>query len=268
MAAVIAEEVPTVVVHTEEPIEAGNHKTRQLNPINVNGDRFGSDSIVAQLGNLRISGDNEDNCIVVPQQPVVENTNGNGQLMQKICGRRVEDFVQHNNSVCVDFDSGAMQSDDIMNIVSEARDACKGADPEDDDDDQEEEEDDMQDDAEVNFRAKNDLPRESRRSEGDVVSGAAKEVLGKRVHNSKSMCDNDLRVDHLINKKDSMRIRFDDNGDAQIQKRDILHRKFYKSVDDELHKKAVASMNGKSQCMTLDRVFKKLRGQMRKLERG
>lgn len=76
---------------------------------------------------------------------------------------------------------------------------------------------------------------------------------------ARQLCDNDLIVDHLINKKDSMRIKFDDNGDAMIQKRTILHRKFYKSVDDELNKRG--SLN-KNQCVTFDRVFRKLREQI------
>lgn len=221
------------------------------------GDKFAPDTIVAKLSNLQISGDDRLNCFVVAKPDGADS----------VVAGQSDDWVQHNNSVCVDDDTGT--NSDLLAMVSEATSACEhdehndgeGTDEDDDDDDDEE---------------PDALPmprRQGRVSEGDGghvsgLGGHAQAVglgqLGKRAHNSKSMCDNDLLVDHLINKKDSMRIRFDQNGDAQIQKRDILHRKFYKSVDDELHKQAVASTSAKSQCMTLDRVFRKLRGQIRK----
>lgn len=273
------EEVAAVVHH--QPQFASN----QLDSIgigeNKSANKFGSDTIAAQLNSLQLSEGaadaKETNCVVVPQ-PVIVTTATDGRLggdgvgdqqqqqplrqnpsRLKIGRSALDDLLQHNNSVCVDFDSSA--NSDLMNIVSEA---AAG--------DTEEEEEEEEGDIDKVQSYQQQHPREARKSEGDggtLAGGGGGQMpaqIGKRVHNSKSMCDNDLRVDHLINKKDSMRIRFDDNGEAQIQKRDILHRKFYKSVDDELHKKTVASMSGgKSQCMTLDRVFKKLRGQIRKL---
>lgn len=279
--------------------------TNQLEPIN----KFGSDTIVAKLNNLHINGvgaaahDDEEqwnNCPSSPQTIIITDQGDDVDEEQEPedevpqskfptkfsrLGRNLDELVQHNNSVCVDFESSA--NSDLLNIVSEAAAAnrTREGDSEDEDDDDEGEVDELNDKVQTYQHQKQQKQlqlRENRKSEGDggVVirsqvnnkkeqeeenNEAPPALPGKRVHNSKSMCDNDLRVDHLINKKDSMRIRFDDNGEAQIQKRDILHRKFYKSVDDELHKKAVASMSsGKSQCMTLDRVFKKLRGQMRK----
>lgn len=248
-------------------------ETNQLNSIVVDGDKFGSDTIVAKLSNLRIS-DSPNG-----RAPKADDTgllllsvNGIGsQLKSKV---EEEDFsstssIQHNNSVCVDGD-GEDNNNELLAIVTEASHSNHN----------------INIDSVIN--RKKSSYRESRKSEGDgmnvarggeldrdedeveveVTTMADKELMPvKRAHTSKSMCDNDLIVDHLINKKDSMRIRFDDNGDALIQKRNILHRKFYKSVDDELHKKASRSssvQNNKNQCMTLDRVFKKLRESVRK----
>lgn len=224
--------------------------TNQLVPISGTANKFGSDTIAAKLSNLQMS-DNEDagsRGVALAAEPVITSDS------LSVVADCSDDFVQHNNSVCVDDDS------DLLAIVSEATiDACN----QEYSDDEEEEDGDVVSDPPLT------TVRQSRKSEGDGGSQSGPTLpVAKRVHNSKSMCDNDLLVDHLINKKDSMRIRFADNGDALIQKRNILHRKFYKSVDDELHKKAVASMGGKSQCMTLDRVFKKLRGQIRKCGEG
>ena len=250
-----------------ETIDNGQEeeKQRRSGRRQPSGDKFGSDTIVGQLNNLQlIGGDNadEEDDVVVPRsdcQPVITSLLVMDGQKKKATD---EDFIKHNNSVCVEEGMDSQLHSELLAIASNVEVL-------DEEDDETEEDELSREEASVGPVIQK--PRESRKSEGDVIGGSKVsekdvELLAKqRVHNSKSMCDNDLRVDHLINKKDSMRIRFDDNGDAQIQKRDILHRKFYKSVDDELHKKAVQSMSGKSQCMTLDRVFKKLKGQIRKL---
>lgn len=251
----VNEESPVVevVVH-QEPTT-----TNQLSPIvGMADDKLGTDVIVAKLSNLQLSGRDSPQTRQLPKRAMLKAGN-------------CDEFLQHNNSVCVDFSEegggGNSASSDLMAIIKEVVAEGKEEDEEEDDDDAEdeenntvageEEEEEDDDGKELPAPGKERMIRKSLSVERTEIAA----IKAQRVHSSKSMCDNDLRVDHLINKKDSMRIRFDDNGEAQIQKRDILNRKFYKSVDDELHKKALTSMSGnKSQCMTLDRVFKKLRG--------
>lgn len=91
-----------------------------------------------------------------------------------------------------------------------------------------------------------------------------KDQKPKTAKTAKQVYDAELLMDSLINKKDSMRIKFDENGDALIQKKNIFHRKFYTSVEDELDKKAYQ----KNQCVNFDRVFKKIREQIRKFAIG
>lgn len=250
-------------------------ETNQLNSIVVDGNKFGSDTIVAKLSNLRISDSANGQVPKADDTGLLLSVNGIGSQLKSHV--QEEDFsstssIQHNNSVCVDGD-GEDNNNELLAIVTEASHSNHR---------------NTNNNIDSVINRKKSSYRESRKSEGDGMRGAGgggldedevevevvmtdKELLPvKRTHTSKSMCDNDSIVDHLINKKDSMRIRFDDNGDALIQKRNILHRKFYKSVDDELHKKASRSLslhNNKNQCMTLDRVFKKLRESVRKSKR-
>lgn len=249
-------------------------ESNQLRSIMESGaNKFGS-SIAAELSNLQIIDSAEarhsslasTNATTSGGGPAVANRSVlaitglfvNGpQSASTTNGDAADEWVQHNNSVCLADDDDNEGDNRFAIDGRRARRQRDGL--------------SRPESAVINREAEGEIEEGKEAEEEEKRQAKAIEIplrAGGAPNISKSLCDNDLIVDHLINKKDSMRIRFDDNGDALIQKRNILHRKFYKSVDDELHKKAAASLNSKNQCMTLDRVFKKLREQIRKLMDG